>query len=92
MKPRFPQNVFLFGRYSYVRRFHQSSRRNLSSFINNIRSNRRTFSSTGGGSGGGGTGDSNGNSAMRFSCPEQRWLLSLCLELFMVAVSMKTRR
>ncbi|CAF2072813.1 BnaC01g20050D [Brassica napus] len=61
MKPRFPQNVFLFGRYSYVRRFHQSSRRNLSSFINNIRSNRRTFSSTGGGSGGGGTGDSNGN-------------------------------
>ncbi|KAF8083995.1 hypothetical protein N665_0740s0012 [Sinapis alba] len=55
MKPRFSQNVFLFGR------FHHSQCRTLTSFINNIRSNRRTFSSLGGGSGGGGTGDSNGN-------------------------------
>ncbi|KAF8049477.1 hypothetical protein N665_2203s0004 [Sinapis alba] len=61
MKPRFSQNVFLFGRYSFVRRFHHSQRRTLTSFINNIRSNRRTFSSLGGGSGGGGNGDSNGN-------------------------------
>ncbi|KAJ0236730.1 Phosphatidylserine decarboxylase proenzyme 1 [Hirschfeldia incana] len=61
MKPRFPQNVFLFGRYSYLRRFQHSQRRTLSSFINNIRSSRRNFSSLGGGTGGGGTGDSKGN-------------------------------
>ncbi|KAL0874023.1 hypothetical protein Bca101_023728 [Brassica carinata] len=61
MKSRFSKNVYLLGRYAYVRRFLHSQRRTLSSSINNIRSNRRTFSSLGGGSGGGGTGDSNGN-------------------------------
>ncbi|XP_018446566.1 phosphatidylserine decarboxylase proenzyme 1, mitochondrial [Raphanus sativus] len=61
MKPRFPHNVFMFGRFSYLRRFQHGQRRTLTTFINNIRSNRRTFSSLGGGSGGGGTGDSNGN-------------------------------
>ncbi|CAH2078851.1 unnamed protein product [Thlaspi arvense] len=65
MKPRFSQNVYLLGRYSYLRRFHQSNRRTLSSFVNNIRSTHfcARASSLGGSGrgGGGGTGDSKGN-------------------------------
>ncbi|ESQ55767.1 hypothetical protein EUTSA_v10025592mg [Eutrema salsugineum] len=63
MKPRFSQNVYLLGRYSFVRRFHHTHRRTFSSFLNNIRSNHfgARASSIGGGGGGGGTGNSKGN-------------------------------
>lgn len=66
MKPRFSHNVYFLARYSHLRRFHHSHRRNFSSFLNNIRANYYGTSasslggSSGAGGGGGGTGDSKG--------------------------------